>query len=216
MVSRDDRVMIDSTDLIKHFIIDILSYRAPHKRHSTHNNNNNAIKLTKKMFQFSFFKSRTPTSNNEIQNVPTSKKLLREHKHDFFGEVPLEHFYRMSGTFFNFKIEIVGHLETFRHDWFKKVVPEYPVLKKRKAFMVNTGNHKTSVNHPANKGKWKNMDLQRTRYFYRLLLKSEPSVVRAICHMVLIDYVCFSEYQLPPECAHLNSSVLDARSLLLI
>lgn len=184
MVSRDQRVIIDSTDLIKAFIVDMLSYRPPHKRQSTR------------------------------LKVPVKPKV-REHKSKFFTEIPFAHFYRMSGTFFNFKVDIVGHLETFKDDWYNKVVPVYPVLKKFMPFNFNIGNHATAVNHPANKGKKNSLDPQLTRHFYKLLLQSEPNVVRAICHMVLMDFVCFPEYRLPAECEHLNASVVNARALLL-
>ena len=46
------------------------------------------------------------------------------------------------------------------------------------------------------------------------------SFSRAVCHMVLIDYVCLPEYVLPPDCQFLNSTreialaaLLDGRML---
>ena len=61
----------------------------------------------------------------------------------------------------------------------------------------------------------KQLDPQNTRYFYKKLLKKEPKAYRALCRMVLIDYICFPEYKLPFACQDMESEVLETREMLL-
>jgi hypothetical protein len=109
----------------------------------------------------------------------------------------------------------VGHLETFKLEWEKKIVETFPLLA-HFGFNLKTGDHHTAVNHPSNKGGTKKKDPQKTRYFYKKLLKTEKNALRAICRMVLIDYICFPEYPLPLECSDMEMDILEARQLLLV
>ena len=190
MVSRDLTVKINSTEMIKGYLADWLGYRQPFKR------------LTQEQLL-----SRNLSKFN-AHDRGNMKKL-------FFNKHASDHLSRMSGTFFNFDVDIVGHLESFKPDWQNKIVSAYPILQNF-VFNVNTGHHRTSVNHPSVKNRRKQhlKDPQRTRHFYKLLLKSDLKVLRALCRMVLIDYVCFPEYSLPSECRDMNNDVLKVRQLL--
>lgn len=39
------------------------------------------------------------------------------------------------------------------------------------------------------------------------ILKTDKSFLRAICHFVLIDYICIDSYSLPENCQFLNKTV---------
>ena len=73
-------------------------------------------------------------------------------------------------------------------------------------FDYSLGAHATSVHHPTMKNSSKtNGDEFRLRYQYRALLQTQPEYARAICHLVLIDYVCLPKYTLPKYCQFLES-----------
>ena len=48
----------------------------------------------------------------------------------------------------------------------------------------------------------------------RLLFSKEVKYKRAICHLLLIDYVCLPEYPLPSDCLFLNETMHRARQAL--
>ena len=127
MVSRDKMVLVDSTDMIKGYISDWLNYRQPYKRI-------NNEKLSKVL---------AIDPNTHQSKLPRAL---------FFGRNATDHLSTMSGTFFEFDIDIVGHLESFQLDWENKVLTTYPALNGFK-FDHARGNHKTSVNHPNNGSK---------------------------------------------------------------
>ena len=136
----------------------------------------------------------------------------------------INHIFPMSGVFFNFDIDITLHLETFTTDWENVIVPTYNLPPK--TYDLRDGFHHTAVNHPrikSNDPKVKDgrivFYLQRAhskndRYLFKKFRKVERSGMRALCHLILIDYVCFPEYALPIECHFLNNTVLEGRRLL--
>ena len=192
MVSRDLTFTIKSTEMIKELISDWLSYRQPYKRFTV----------------------------EEKLNRDLSKFIVHDQgymKMAFFHYIASDHLNRMSGAFFHFNIDIVGQLESFETDWNKKIIGEYPILKNFK-FDMKSGRHRTSVNHPAFKNKKqqasKLKDPQKTRFYYKELINTDKTVLRALCHMVLIDYVCFPQYKLPVECQDMEINIIQTRKLL--
>ena len=120
----------------------------------------------------------------------------------------------MAGTLKRFPIHIYGHLEEFKEDWLTKIVSVYNLTT---AFDYSVGRHATAINHPdgrPRKDKHTNYgDPNYFRYFYRRLIHDDPSVGRAICNIILIDYVCLPHYVLPPMCSYLESIRIDGMKL---
>lgn len=48
-------------------------------------------------------------------------------------------------------------------------------------------------------------DKTHARKALKQLATSEPNYMRALCHMLLIDYICLPMYPLPPPCSFLQS-----------
>ena len=46
------------------------------------------------------------------------------------------------------------------------------------------------------------------------LLQQQPEYKKALCALYLVDYVCLPEYALPPECAHLEETRMQAENSL--
>ena len=83
------------------------------------------------------------------------------------------------------------------------------------------GDHPTSEIHPNKKnnsdGKvFEDMaaDPNHVRAILRELFAKEVKYKRAICHFLLIDYVCLPEYPLPEDCLFLNDTLHRAREAL--
>lgn len=139
---------------------------------------------------------------------------------DISDDSPLKmvsHIFPMAGVLLSIKIDIYGHLETFKMDWEKKIMPQYNLSK---PFSSTVGMHKTSINHPTLR---LNTSLSSTnnvtdpfnlRHYYHRLLTEEPTYAKAICNLVLIDYVCLPHYELPPECKSLQHIRLEGMKLL--
>lgn len=102
----------------------------------------------------------------------------------------IEHAYPMSGTFYSFKPpDFLGHLESFEQDWAKvKLMYSLPLVA---AFDKTLDSKRTTG------GK----DPQNVRKAFAQL---PDNVVRAVCHMLMSDYICFPEYPLPPQCQGLE------------
>eukprot|EP00597_Dinobryon_sp_UTEXLB2267_P004596 CAMPEP_0170064954 /NCGR_PEP_ID=MMETSP0019_2-20121128/5230_1 /TAXON_ID=98059 /ORGANISM="Dinobryon sp., Strain UTEXLB2267" /LENGTH=176 /DNA_ID=CAMNT_0010271717 /DNA_START=744 /DNA_END=1274 /DNA_ORIENTATION=- len=135
-------------------------------------------------------------------------------------ELPLilmGHFYPMSGVFFQFNIHTLGHVQSFKSFWEKTIVPMYGINLQ---FREQLGLHATSVHHPnvagqeskphspsrsnSSSASSNKYDPNNARQELLKLLRTEPRYKRAICHLLLVDYVCLPMYALPPECQFLN------------
>mmetsp|Transcript_9081 Transcript_9081/g.13529 ORF Transcript_9081/g.13529 Transcript_9081/m.13529 type:complete len:322 (+) Transcript_9081:342-1307(+) len=135
-------------------------------------------------------------------------------------ELPLilmGHFYPMSGVFFQFNIHTLGHVQSFKSFWEKTIVPMYGINLQ---FREQLGLHATSVHHPnvagqeskphspsrsnSSSASSSKYDPNNARQELLKLLRTEPRYKRAICHLLLVDYVCLPMYALPPECQFLN------------
>lgn len=87
---------------------------------------------------------------------------------------------------------------------------------------MQAGFHPTAANHPmikANNTYFK-IKLQASnttsfRGFFRDLASHNPDAMRAICHLILIDYICFPEYKLPPPCKFLEDKLKEGTALLM-
>ena len=134
---------------------------------------------------------------HEMFNFSRIKVHLPDESHPYTSFADMMHVYPMSGALFRFRVDVVGYLEQFNQDWNEKVAPLYQLDK---SFDLRLGLHKTAVHHPRFKGN----TFDHLRHFYRQLLSQEPQYGRAICHIMLIDYVCLPKFSLPPECQFLS------------
>lgn len=131
----------------------------------------------------------------------------------------LFHIFRMSGVYFNYNIDLTLHVETFVDDWETIVVPTYYLPPK--TFDAQSGFHETSVDHPRVKSHEKiaifqinNSNSTQIQELFKYLQKTQPSTMRAICHLILIDYICFPEYKLPRSCTFLKNVFNKGKQLL--
>ena len=136
----------------------------------------------------------------------------------------INHIFPMSGVFFNFDIDITLHLESFLLDWENVIVPTYGLPPK--TYNLKEGFHSTSVNHPRITSNDTNIrdrkadvlltkaNKKPTRHYFRIFKANDKHGMRALCHLLLIEYICFPEYALPVQCQFLNQSLLEGRSLL--
>jgi hypothetical protein len=49
-------------------------------------------------------------------------------------------------------------------------------------------------------------DPNNARQSLLALFAAEPQYTRAVCHLILVDYICLPMYPLPPECQFLNAT----------
>lgn len=135
----------------------------------------------------------------------------------------MEHVYTMSGVFFEFDIDIVGFLETFDNDWRTVIAPYFHL---NKPYNPKLGGHPTSqrsVNRVAAKKGFNatkvvpkgavSNNLQGRNVLKHLFVEKYV-YLKVVCHLILVDYVCFPNYKLPDECSYLQEEVEAARSLL--
>ncbi len=64
------------------------------------------------------------------------------------------------------------------------------------------GEHKTTAVHSSHR----NDDDLHVHSRMRQLFATEPKYLVAFCHMYLVDYMCFPEYDLPEPCHGLNAT----------
>lgn len=121
-----------------------------------------------------------------------------------------EHMYSMAGPLFEYDIGIIGRLESFTADWKSRIMPTYGI---RRPYDENYGQHATSMYHPLAKHQKKetqrvsmNSDPFDARKLLDGVLRSHPEYMRAICHLLLVDYVCLPEYPLPKPCGFLQGT----------
>eukprot|EP01036_Dinobryon_divergens_P035423 gene35423-45896_t len=137
----------------------------------------------------------------------------------------MDHFFPLSGALFEFPLRAVGHLERFKEEWDTIIRPLYGITEE---YNLRHGYHPTSEIHPRNK-KNKNTnsysnsndmsiptagESNNVRSVLRLLFAKELKYKKAICHLLLIDYVCLPEYPLPIDCQFLNDTMHRAREAL--
>ena len=84
---------------------------------------------------------------NTIDIPEVNNTMIKNYIREFLDYKTLlefmEHISIMSGAFFEYDIDLIGHMESFEHDWETTIKPAY---------------------------------------------------VRALCHLLMIDYVCFEQY----------------------
>ena len=141
-----------------------------------------------------------------------NESQIQQYLSDLILQRPLqldmeEYMFPMSRTYLRFPVDLVGRLESFSEDWEREVVPTYGIAV---PYDYHLGMHATSANHPAAGATASSLDAaidrdpMRARESLVALLHSQPNYLRALCHLLLLDYVCLPEYELPLACAFLQ------------
>ena len=171
-------------------------------------------------------KGLTISSTSNISSIIRDMILNYEFVRDYAKPIhrAINHIFPMSGVFFNFDIDITLHLESFLLDWENVIVPTYRLPPN--TYNLKEGFHSTSVNHPRitsndTKIRDKKVDIlltkankKPTRHYFRMFKTKDKNGMRALCHLLLIEYICFPEYVLPVPCQFLNESLIEGRNLL--
>jgi hypothetical protein len=111
----------------------------------------------------------------------------------------------MSGTLFEFNLNIIVHWEDIDSEWRDKLAP---IL----------GSNSTW--HPRSIARSDGQYLESTRNRNNVtadierLLSDTPHFRRALCHFVMIDYICLPNYALPAACREFREERLEGLKLL--
>lgn len=125
----------------------------------------------------------------------------------------LAHLRLVSNGFFNFNITIVKHLENFKDDW-QDLHDKY---KLDFDFDFHRGVHgRTAVHHPLLASHNTTDDNLHVHSRLDALFLEKPEYLRAVCRILLIDYVCLPEYKLPEACLDMQDTIIEARKQLIV
>ena len=165
-------------------------------------------------FAHSAFVTFYPPSLFPLFNESAAETVLQ----DLILQRPLqmqmaEYMFPMAASYLRFPADIVGRLESFAEDWQQQILPAYHLPF---PYDFRLGDHPTSVNHPQqqDRGTGGDRDPLGVRKSLAALFASKPRYLRALCHLLLIDYICLPGYDLPSECAFLTQMVERTRRAL--
>ena len=157
----------------------------------------------------------------------------------------LDHIYPMSGALFKFDVDILLPMESFSESWENIVVPTFGLNRNmynaKLGYHKSSINHinnkniyaynniKTDSKNNTRKLRSFRFDklisyekdssqtsiLRSFRQLFSSIKTKDPSLWLAMCRFILIDFVCFPQYQLPASCRQLQSEVDRGRSMLL-
>ena len=101
----------------------------------------------------------------------------------------------ISGAFFDFNVDAVVRQERLEEDWKNIVCPRYSSvgLCSSAAAVLDSAGDILSDDNDALAA-------------LKELFVSEPGYLRALCYMLLVDYVCLPMYALPGPCQFLNAT----------
>ena len=133
--------------------------------------------------------------------VQVKSSEVRKHLNQLFNyekPVPItyENLYPITGAFFDFHIGLIARQEDLQEDWKNVICPHFSSI----------GLCSSSV------GVWERMDdgVMSDQHgavaALQELFVSEPRYLRALCHLLLVDYVCLPMYVLPSPCQFLNAT----------
>ena len=101
-------------------------------------------------------------------------------------------------------------------NWENVIVPTYGLTPN--TYNKSLGVHEISaIHHPGAKMKVrdnKKMIIYKFRKLFSSIEKKDPSLWLAMCRLILIDYICFPQYELPYSCRSLQSDVDKGRAML--
>ena len=121
----------------------------------------------------------------------------------------LAHLRFLANNFFVFNITIIKHLENYVSDW-ESIHNRFELDFQ---FDFKQGLHaSTAVHHPSNPNK--KDDNMHIHSRMDALFATTPGYLRAVCRLLMLDYVCFEEYTLPTACSSMNKTVVALRKQL--
>ena len=104
-----------------------------------------------------------------------------------------EHFFPMAGTFLEWPIHYIGSLEDFDSHW-GNIRSFYGI---QEHFNMSLGREKSTGGRK---------DPNNVRKGFAQLTSEDPRYMRALCHMLMLDYVCFPNYKLPEPCQDMENT----------
>ena len=125
----------------------------------------------------------------------------------------LDHIYPMSSSFFEFNVDILLSQEKLVENWEKHVVPTYGFQSNK--LNHNLGSHKSSIFHVRKKITREMQYIYKFRLLFRQIETEDINLWLAMCRLILIDYICFPQFQLPFSCRSLQKEVDEGRNILL-
>lgn len=142
-------------------------------------------------------------SKGELKREVVDEQMIQGFLNEFllYGNTSLygrNHLVRMSTIFFEFDLHLIGHLDHLLDDWNTFIKPAYNLTLD---FNLKEGSHPTSIHHPFAKP----ADPQLARGTLQKFLQENKNYKKAICRILLVDYVCLPEYSLPSDCLHLKT-----------
>jgi len=150
-------------------------------------------------YQDSVLKLYFKTQPDAIINTTTIKQkieLILEHEQPL--PATYQNLYPMSGAFFDFDLDIVGRTDTLIDDWNHKICPAYGLHCKKSRTSAAGSHDLVAWQLPS--------DRHAVRPALDALFSQEPKYLRAICYLLLVDYVCLPSYSLPVGCQYLNQT----------
>ena len=129
-----------------------------------------------------------------------------------------QNLYPMAGAFFDFFIDILAQKDSLKEDWTQLICPAYGSLCQQSIPSSPTAslrrkNSVASATIPV-KLPVPRVDEHGVQEALQDLFSSSPQYLRAICHLLLVDYVCLPSYALPPQCQYLSKTRDAAREAL--
>jgi hypothetical protein len=125
-----------------------------------------------------------------------------------------QNLYPMCGAFFDFIVDIFGQREKIVDDWVLVICEAYPIICQPSESLPSSPSY--VVKAVVSRRKKKHMVVLRDRKppmdqhaalaALQELFDSEPQYLRAICYLLLVDYVCLPMYALPGPCQFLNAT----------
>lgn len=127
----------------------------------------------------------------------------------------------MSGGLFEWDVDIIGKVEDIKSDWENMIVPAYG-LNDKLPWNSNFGrrnhtfNGRMAITDEKEENKGVPMPvLTDVRKELEIFLMKNQKYHRAVCHYLLIDYVCLEDYYHPPaQCIEMEGELNKARAML--
>lgn len=119
------------------------------------------------------------------------KKILEAKPAEYYPALrEKQHFYPMAGVFLEWPIHYVGSLYKFDFHW-NNIQQIYGI---QEPFNRSMGMKKTTMRDPNN-----------VKRVFTQMTTEDPRYMRVVCHMLMLDYVCFPSYKLPEACSDMET-----------
>eukprot|EP01036_Dinobryon_divergens_P034481 gene34481-44555_t len=134
--------------------------------------------------------------------MKVNSSSVRQHLNKLFDyERPIPSTYDnllpISGAFFDFNVDVFARQEHLEEDWKNIVCPWYSSVE------LCSSSSAADLDTSAKEFLPDDHDALAA---LKKLFVSEPQYLRAVCYMLLVDYVCLPMYVLPGPCQFLNAT----------